>query len=79
MFQYKRLEDESVKKREILREMTETVKHRNHLDGSVGLIGTFLFGPAKASSVLNSVRESGLPLVDDWACLKSMVIYIIKH
>lgn len=73
MFQYKRSEGEAEKKTEILKQITETVKHRNHLDGSVELIGTLLFGPAKGSSVLNSVRASGLPLVGDWKCLKSMV------
>lgn len=49
------------------------MKHRNHIDGSVELIGVLLYGPAKGSSVLESVRAPGLPLVDDWACLKSMV------
>lgn len=43
------------------------------LDGSVELIGVLLYGPGKGSSVLHSVRDSGLPLVDDWTCLKSMV------
>lgn len=46
-----------------------------HLDASVNTIGVFLFGPRKSSSVLSSVRNSGLPLVDDWRCLKDMVIY----
>jgi len=49
------------------------VKHRNHLDGSVELIGVLLFGPTKGSSVLQAVRAPGLPLVDDWECLKSRV------
>lgn len=57
------------------------MKHRNHLDGSMELIGNFLYGPGKGSSVLQSVRAPGLPLVDDWACLKSMVnfSYYFKH
>ncbi|KAG2681458.1 hypothetical protein I3760_11G145900 [Carya illinoinensis] len=37
------------------------------------LIGSFLYGPHKGSSILNSVREPGMPLVDDWRCLKSTV------
>ncbi|KAJ4846549.1 hypothetical protein Tsubulata_013552 [Turnera subulata] len=70
---YKRSEDGSEKKTEILKQITDTMKHRNHLDGSMELIGTILFGPRKGSSTLQSVREPGLPLVDDWKCLKSMV------
>ncbi|KAK4262639.1 hypothetical protein QN277_028177 [Acacia crassicarpa] len=76
---YKRSENEKEKKAEILNQIKKTVKHRRHLDGSVELIGTFLFGPAKGSSVLNSVRPTGLPLVDDWKCLKSMVRVFETH
>ncbi|KAK6262941.1 hypothetical protein QUC31_008757 [Theobroma cacao] len=67
------------KKTEILRQITETIRHRIHLDGSIDLIGTLLYGPAKGSGVLNSVREPGLPLVDDWQCLKSMVRLFETH
>lgn len=74
--QYKRSEHGSEKKREILKQIRETMKHRNHIDGSIDFIGKFLYGPGKGSSVLNSVRALGLPLVDDWECLKSMVITI---
>lgn len=71
--QYKRLDHQTEKKREILEKIAETVKHRNHLDGSVELIGVLLFGPTKGSSVLQAVRATGLPVVDDWECLKSRV------
>lgn len=53
------------------------MRHRTHLDASMELIGTFLFGPKEGSSIINSVRETYLPLVDDWGCLKSMVKHII--
>jgi legumain len=72
-FQYERLDHQTEKKKEILEKIAETVKHRKHLDGSVELIGVLLFGPTKGSSILQSVREPGLPLVDDWQCLKSKV------
>ncbi|KAL1371242.1 hypothetical protein HN51_001469 [Arachis hypogaea] len=75
---YKRSEDEPEKKREIMKQIAETTKHRNHLDGSVKLIGVFLYGPAK-NSVIESVREPGLPLVEDWTCLKSMVRVFETH
>nr|AWD84473.1 asparaginyl endopeptidase 1 [Pigea enneasperma] len=76
---YKRSEDKSEKKTEILNQIKETMRHRNHLDGSMELIGTLLFGPRKGSSILHSVREPGLPLVDDWKCLKSMVRLFETH
>lgn len=70
---YQRSNHHLERKTHILKQIAETVKHRKHLDGSVDLIGVLLYGPGKGSSVLNSVRPPGLPLVDDWACLKSMV------
>ncbi|KAE8694577.1 Vacuolar-processing enzyme [Hibiscus syriacus] len=75
---YKNSEDGS-KKTDILEQITKTMRHRIHLDGSIDLIGTLLYGPAKGSAFLNSVREPGLPLVDDWQCLKSMVRLFETH
>ncbi|XP_052117817.1 uncharacterized protein LOC127747693 [Arachis duranensis] len=42
-FMYKRLEHEAEEKVQALKEIRETVNHRNHIDGSVKLIGTSLF------------------------------------
>ncbi|XVE57720.1 hypothetical protein DITRI_Ditri04bG0112000 [Diplodiscus trichospermus] len=75
---YKSSEDGS-KKTEILKQITETMRQRNQLDGSIELIGTILYGPAKGSVILHSVREPGLPLVDSWQCLKSMVRLFETH
>ncbi|XP_039022701.1 vacuolar-processing enzyme-like isoform X3 [Hibiscus syriacus] len=72
VIQYKNSEDGS-KKKEIMTQITETMRHRIHLDGSIDLIGTLLYGPAKGSAILNAIREPGLPLVDVWQCLKHMV------
>ncbi|KAL2489633.1 Vacuolar-proCES [Forsythia ovata] len=69
---YKRLEDGTVKKAELLQQIKDTILHRQHLDGSIDFIGLVLFGPAKSPSILKSVRGHGSPLVDDWECLKSM-------
>ncbi|XP_061348195.1 legumain [Gastrolobium bilobum] len=76
---YQRSNHQQEKKTHILKQIAETVKHRNHLDGSVKLIGVFLYGPGKGSSVLESMRAPGLPLVDDWTCLKSMVRVFETH
>ncbi|GMI76364.1 vacuolar processing enzyme (VPE, legumain) isoform beta, asparaginyl endopeptidase 2 [Hibiscus trionum] len=75
---YKNSED-GLKKTQIVKQITETMRHRIHLDGSIDLIGTLLYGPAKGSAILKSVREPGLPLVDDWQCLKSMVRLFETH
>lgn len=79
LFQYRKLGDETTEKAQILQEIRETVAHRAHLDGSIRVIGFLLFGPEEGSgsgsNVLDDVRPSGSPLVDDWECLKSMVQY----
>ncbi|KAF7810139.1 vacuolar-processing enzyme [Senna tora] len=69
---YNRSEHESNKKTEMLKQIKETVKHRMHLDYSMELIGTFLYG-RQGPRVLERARQPGMPLVDDWTCLKSMV------
>lgn len=71
--QVKKTEDNSEKRKEILGQISSTMRHRIHLDGSIEMIGALLFGPERGSSVFTAVREPGLPLVDDWKCLKSMV------
>ncbi|PNT54091.2 hypothetical protein POPTR_001G119800v4 [Populus trichocarpa] len=76
---YKRAEGGSEKKTQILNQIKETMRHRTHLDSSMELIGTLLFGPKKGSTILKSVREPDSPLVDDWRCLKSMVRLFEKH
>ena len=53
--------------------------HRLHVDNSINLIGKLLFGSEKGMEVLNAIRPTGLPLVDDWACLKSMVRTFETH
>jgi legumain len=52
-------------------ELARTILHRKHLDDSVKLIGEILF--ENSVEKLNEVRPAGTVLVDDWACLKSMV------
>lgn len=71
--QYERSKNGSEKKAKTLEQIRHTMRQRSHLDSSVELIGTLLFGPKKGSAILQSIREPGLPLVDDWKCLKSMV------
>lgn len=78
MRQYKKMEAGSNKKAETLQQIRNTLLHRKHLDGSINFIGLVLFGPAKGLYILESVRGRGLPLVDDWDCLKSMVRFSLK-
>lgn len=67
------MEDGTNERAQILQEIREKVAHRAHVDGSIRVIGFLLFGPEESFNVLHDVRASGLPLVDDWECLKSMV------
>ncbi|XP_024523144.1 vacuolar-processing enzyme [Selaginella moellendorffii] len=70
---YRRAKDGSAK-REARERMMNALAHRQHVDESVDQVGERLFGSkAAASKVLSTVRGSGLALVDDWTCLKSLV------
>ena len=55
-------------------QIVEALSHRMHVDGSVKLIGDVLFGIMKSDEILNTVRPTGQPLIDDWDCLKGMVM-----
>lgn len=50
-----------------------------HIDNSVKLVGKLLYGIEEGPKVLNSVRPSGQPLVDNWDCLKSSVRTFETH
>nr|CAB3447373.1 unnamed protein product [Digitaria exilis] len=76
---YELLDEKSEEKLEVLREITGTVMHRKHLDSSVDFIGKLLFGIENGPSALGAVRSPGLPLVDDWDCLKRMVRIFESH
>ncbi|KAG0456302.1 hypothetical protein HPP92_024090 [Vanilla planifolia] len=54
-------------------ELHEFMSHRMHVDKSINHIGKLLIGSENDAKVLNEVRPKGMPLVDDWMCLKSMV------
>lgn len=71
--QYNRMKTQKEESKELLKQITDTMHHRTHLDSSVDIIGAILFGPGNSPSVINSPRGRNLPLVDDWDCLKSMV------
>ncbi|XP_051129818.1 vacuolar-processing enzyme beta-isozyme-like [Andrographis paniculata] len=71
--QYKMLGNKSSEKNEVLKRMTDKILYRKHLDASVDTIGSLLFGPHNGPSALKHVRSRGLPLADDWDCLKTMV------
>uniref|UniRef100_A0A0D6QUT4 Legumain prodomain domain-containing protein n=1 Tax=Araucaria cunninghamii TaxID=56994 RepID=A0A0D6QUT4_ARACU len=76
---YKRSKADTLEKLEAQKELVESMTHRMHMDKSIKLIGKLLFGSEMGPSVLNSVRPRGQPLVDDWACLKTMVRTFESH
>ncbi|XP_019156427.1 PREDICTED: vacuolar-processing enzyme beta-isozyme [Ipomoea nil] len=76
---YKMKGDNAVSKAKLLKEITDTMLHRQRLDASIDNLGVHLFGPENGSNILKSVRKPGLALVDDWQCLKSMVRVFETH
>lgn len=70
---YELLHEKSEEKVDVLRDISETVIHRKHLDSCVDFIGKLLFGFESGPLVLQPVRPFGRPLVDDRDCLKRMV------
>lgn len=70
---YHRAAPGSVRKANAGVELVNTLAHRAHLDNSVKRIGELLFGFENGVEKLTTVRPAGQVLVDDWACLKSMV------
>ncbi|KAL1204392.1 Vacuolar-processing enzyme alpha-isozyme [Cardamine amara subsp. amara] len=76
---YRKAPEGSARKVEAQKQVLEAMSHRLHVDNSVQLIGKLLFGISEAPAVLNKVRPSGEPLVDDWDCLKTMVRAFEKH
>ncbi|KAK4274593.1 hypothetical protein QN277_017790 [Acacia crassicarpa] len=76
---YRYAPEGSPRKVEAQKQVLEAMAHRMHLDNSVKLIGKLLFGIEKGPEVLNTVRPTGQPLVDDWDCLKMMVRTFETH
>ncbi|XP_020587480.1 vacuolar-processing enzyme-like [Phalaenopsis equestris] len=69
----------SSKKLDARKELLDIMTHRLQLDNSVKLIGKLLFRSEKGIEILNTVRPSGMPLADHWACLKLMVRTFKTH
>ncbi|XP_020083723.1 vacuolar-processing enzyme beta-isozyme 1 [Ananas comosus] len=76
---YEQLDERLEEKTEVLSEMMEMLKHREHLDTSIEFIGKLLFGIQSGPSVIRAVRPPGQVLVDDWDCLKRMVRIFESH
>ncbi|KAK1615018.1 hypothetical protein QYE76_020535 [Lolium multiflorum] len=70
---YRKSSEGMPEKSEARKELMEVMAHRSQVDNNVELIGGSLFGTEEGPQVLNVVRPTGQPLVDDWDCLKSMV------
>ena len=73
VMQFKNAEKGSLRESTAATELARTILHRRHLDDSVKLIGEILFAGENSVEKLTAVRPAGSVVVDDWACLKSMV------
>lgn len=76
---YRKAPEGSVRKVEAQKQFHEAMSHRMHIDNSINFIGKLLFGIERGPEVLNSIRPAGQPLVDDWACLKTLVRTFERH
>ncbi|WJX09607.1 legumain [Trifolium repens] len=76
---FRKAPEGSPRKNEAQKQVLEAMSHRMHVDNSVELIGKLLFGIEKSPTLLNVVRPSGSPLVDNWDCLKTMVRTFETH
>ncbi|MCL7049068.1 hypothetical protein MKW94_008376, partial [Papaver nudicaule] len=71
--EYQNAPEGSEKKTKALQRYQNALQYRSYVDGSMNLIGEFLFGSVeKSSNVMKAVRPAGQPLVDDWSCYKTM-------
>ncbi|KAL7164539.1 hypothetical protein ACSBR2_040442 [Camellia fascicularis] len=70
---FRKAPEGSPRKLEAQKQFVEAMSHRMHIDNSMKMVGKLLFGIEKGPEVLNTVRPSGQPLVDDWDCLKTLV------
>jgi legumain len=73
VMQFKNAEKGSLRESTAATELARTILHRRHLDDSVKLIGEILFAGENSVEKLTAVRPAGTVVVDDWACLKTMV------
>ncbi|XP_030975600.1 vacuolar-processing enzyme-like isoform X1 [Quercus lobata] len=61
------------------KELNDEISLRKHVDYSINHIGELLFGNGNSSKVLETVRPSGQPIVDDWNCFKMLVSTYEKY
>lgn len=76
---YRKAPEGSARKLEAEKQVVEAMSYRMHVDNSVKLVGKLLFGIEEGPKVMNNVRPSGQPLVDNWECLKSSVRTFETH
>ncbi|KAK4587568.1 hypothetical protein RGQ29_018827 [Quercus rubra] len=69
----------SHEKLEAQKQLHEEISLRKHVDYSINHIGELLFGNGSSSKVLETVRPSGQPIVDDWNCFKILVSTYEKY
>lgn len=70
---YKNAKEGSSRKMQALEEINKMSSERAHIDRSIDIIDKLLAGRVNKQSFFKGERRKGLPLVDDWDCLKAMV------
>ncbi|KMZ61502.1 Vacuolar processing enzyme 1 [Zostera marina] len=70
---YERMDERSPEREEVMREITDKMAERVHVDRSVRSIGRFLLELTNRDFNAEHIRPVGEAVVDDWGCLKKMV------
>ncbi|XP_075666084.1 vacuolar-processing enzyme-like [Castanea sativa] len=66
-------------KLEAQKQLHDEISLRKHVDYSINHIGELLFGNGSSSKLMEAVRPSGQPIVDDWDCFKMLVSTYEKY
>ncbi|KAL6976745.1 legumain [Sarracenia purpurea var. burkii] len=69
----------SQKKLEAQKQLVDEINHRMRIDRIMMFILKLLFEPEKGLLMMETVRPTGQPLVDDWSCFKALVRTYEEH
>lgn len=73
LLQFNKADEGSNEKVEAQKKLQTEISRRQKEDDNIHSLAVLLFGETNASRIIEYVRPTGQPLVDDWDCLKMLV------